>query len=133
MFDIIDRPECYPQFLPWCRSATLLERSDTVTSARLDIDYKGLHMQFTTRNPKVRPNQMLIELVDGPFTAFQGEWRLIPLAAGACRVDFSLHYAFRHNVITALSGHVFEHIADTLVDAFVARALEPCATSPAGT
>jgi ribosome-associated toxin RatA of RatAB toxin-antitoxin module len=122
MFDIVDAPEQYPGFLPWCTSAVLRERSAGVTMADIIIDFKGLNFRFTTRNPKSRPDFMLIHLVDGPFSHFDGEWRFRQLAAEACEIDFSLRYEFRSSIVSTVSGGVFARIADKLVDAFVARA-----------
>lgn len=122
MFDIVDRPEEYPLFLPWCTSAILRERSEMVTSAEIVIDFKGLNFRFTTRNPKSSPDFMRIHLVDGPFSQFDGEWRFRQLSDKACQIDFSLRYEFRSSIVSSVSGRVFARIADTLVDAFVARA-----------
>jgi hypothetical protein len=46
----------------------------------------------------------------------------MPLAADGCRIDFLLRYDFKSVITRKLAGPVFDHIANTLVDAFVARA-----------
>jgi ribosome-associated toxin RatA of RatAB toxin-antitoxin module len=122
MFDIVDTPEDYPLFLPWCANAVLRERNSVVTSAEIVIAFKGLNIRFTTRNPKSRPDYMLIHLVEGPFSQFTGEWRFRQLAPRACQIDFSMSYQFRSAIVGAVSARVFTRIADTLVDAFVERA-----------
>ena len=55
MFDLIEAAERYPDFLPWCSSATILERTDAVVSARIAINWHGVKIEFVTRNPKRRP------------------------------------------------------------------------------
>mgnify|MGYP001129672385 CR=1 FL=1 len=59
----------------------------------------------------------------------EGEWTFTPLgepgANGqfeACKVNFSLTYAFASNTLAMLVGPVFDKIAATMVEAFVARA-----------
>jgi ribosome-associated toxin RatA of RatAB toxin-antitoxin module len=79
MFDLIERAEAYPQFLPWCVGAKILERSDEWVAARLEFDYHRLRFGFQTRNPKRRPEWLEIRLVEGPFKRFHGEWNLTPL------------------------------------------------------
>jgi len=136
MFDLIEAAERYPAFLPWCAAATILERDDGVVRAIITIAWGGVRFSLTTRNPKRRPDWMAIQLEDGPFHRFDGEWRLRPLSAAGCRIDFRLGYDFDGPVMRRLARPVFDRIADTLVDAFVARAdreLGRAATTPTTT
>ena len=122
MFDLIEAAEQYPRFLPWCAGATILARDDSVVAARITVDWHGVRFAMTTRNPKRRPGWMAIVLEEGPFRRFEGEWNLTPLARSACKVEFALHYEFDHALTRSLAGRVFDRIAGTFVDAFVARA-----------
>lgn len=123
VFDLIEAAEHYPAFLPWCAGARVVERSDAVVSADIDIAWRGLRLSLRTRNPKRRPAHMLIVLERGPFRHFEGEWKLTALAPSACKVEFRLDYDFESALVTRMAGPVFDRIADTLVDAFVQRAL----------
>jgi ribosome-associated toxin RatA of RatAB toxin-antitoxin module len=122
MFDLIEAVEHYPAFLPWCAGAVVLSRDESVVIANLSVDYHGLRMGFTTRNPKRRPESMAILLEQGPFRRFEGDWRLTPLAEAACKIEFALSYEFDGAIARTLAGPVFARIADTLINAFVARA-----------
>jgi ribosome-associated toxin RatA of RatAB toxin-antitoxin module len=124
MFDLIEAAEHYPEFLPWCSAATVIERSDEVVVARIAINYHGVKFDFVTRNPKRRPEWMAIDLAQGPFRRFAGDWHLHPLLDAGCKVEFNLRYEFANPVMAKLAGPVFERIANTLVDAFVARAAQ---------
>ena len=122
MFDLIEAAEDYPAFMPWCAAATVLERDEGVVVARIGVDYRGARFAFTTRNPKRRPHWMAIGLEEGPFERFEGEWRLTDLGPDACRIDFELRYAFGNALLGRFAGPVFDHIANTMIDAFVCRA-----------
>ena len=65
---------------------------------------------------------MQLRLTDGPFTHLDGHWRFTPLGDTACKVEFSLHYAFSSKLLEKALGPVFNHIANTFVDSFVKRA-----------
>lgn len=132
VFDLIEAAEHYPAFLPWCAGATILERSDAVVAARIDVAWRGVRFSIVTRNPKQRPTWMAIGLQDGPFRTFAGEWRLAPLSDWGCRVGFTLRYEFSASVLDPLAGPMFRHVTDTLMDAFIARADALAATSPSG-
>ncbi len=122
MFDLIEAAEHYPEFLPWCAAATILHRDDSVVVARIGIDYHGVRLSIVTRNPKRRPESMAIDLEQGPFSRFHGDWRIRPLADAGCKVEFTLRYDFSTAAMSRLAGPVFDRIANTLVDAFVQRA-----------
>ncbi len=122
MFELVDRVEAYPEFLPWCGGMQVFERSEARTSARLDINYHGLRAHFATTNAKVYPHSMAISLDDGPFKHMDGGWRFTPLGESACKVEFRLHYEFSSKLLEKALGPVFNHIASTLVESFVKRA-----------
>ncbi len=124
MFDLVDRVEDYPKFLPWCGGTQLFERSSSKTAARIDIRYHGLKAHFSTENAKDYPKSMTIALTDGPFRHMDGGWRFTPLGDSACKVEFRLHYEFSSRLLEKALGPVFNHIANTFVESFVKRAGE---------
>ena len=130
LFDLIEAAEHYPDFLPWCAGAQIVQRDDTLVSADIRMRYAGVAFELRTRNPKRRPEYMAIHLERGPFRRFEGEWRLRVLDPQACKVDFVLDYDFDSAVMTRIAGPMFNHIANTMVDAFVARSRETAATHP---
>jgi ribosome-associated toxin RatA of RatAB toxin-antitoxin module len=126
MFDVIEAAEHYPAFLPWCAAATIVARSDAEVVADIEVNFHGVHFAFRTRNPKRRPEWMAINLERGPFRHFGGTWNLAPLGADGCRIDFALSYDFESTPMARLARPVFDRIANTLVDRFVARADAIC-------
>ena len=122
MFSLVDTVEDYPKFLPWCGGATLVHRDAGTTRATILINYRGIRRSFTTENVKHEPMAMQIRLVEGPFSKLDGSWRFADLAGRGCKIEFTLRYEFAGRVLEKLAGPVFQHIASTLVDAFVKRA-----------
>ncbi len=124
MFDLVDRVEDYPDFLPWCGGTTLRWRDEVTTVATIHIAYLGVRHSFTTENTKTRPREMRIRLQEGPFSHLEGDWTFVPLGDDACKVMFRLDYTFSSRALETVLAPVFDHIARTLVDAFVHRADE---------
>jgi ribosome-associated toxin RatA of RatAB toxin-antitoxin module len=122
MFELVDRVESYPQFLPWCAGAQVLDAAERRKTARIDIDYHGVRAHFTTDNVNEPPSSIIITLRSGPFRHLHGEWRFRALDASACKVEFDLAYEFATTMLERVVGPVFNHIANTFVDAFVRRA-----------
>jgi ribosome-associated toxin RatA of RatAB toxin-antitoxin module len=121
-FDLIEQAEHYPEFLPWCAGAIILARDESMVSARLTVDYRGLRFDLTTRNPKRRPHWLAVRMEKGPFRRFEGEWHVRELGPDACKIEFELHYQFDSTLVGKLADTVFGRIADTMVDAFAQRA-----------
>jgi len=122
MYDLVDRVEDYPQFLPWCSRTEVKYRDATRTAATLHISYLSVKSHFTTENEKEAPTLMKIRLIDGPFRRLEGYWRFRPLAEDACKIEFQLAYEFSSRLLEKVIGPVFGTIASTFVDAFVKRA-----------
>ncbi len=140
MFDLVTDVPSYPQFLPWCDQAQVLE-SDTAgasgahangtaqVTAQVGISFGAVRQSFTTRNTHstnaLGVQSVHLLLVKGPFSALQGAWHFTPVgsaAQNACRVELQLSYDFDSAALAALVGPVFDKIASSLVDAFVKRA-----------
>ena len=122
MFELVDRIELYPQFLPWCGGAAVTATNDGKKTARIDINYHGVRAHFTTDNVNRAGESIVVTLRDGPFRHLQGEWRFSALATDACKVEFELAYEFATQLLEKAVGPVFGHIAKTFIDAFVHRA-----------
>jgi ribosome-associated toxin RatA of RatAB toxin-antitoxin module len=122
MFELVDRIELYPQFLPWCGGTRALESRADGKTARIDIHYRGVRAHFTTDNVNRAGESIAMTLRDGPFRHLHGEWRFVPLAPNACKVELVLAYEFATHLLERVVGPVFGHIANTFIDAFVRRA-----------
>jgi ribosome-associated toxin RatA of RatAB toxin-antitoxin module len=122
MFDLVDRVEDYPQFLPWCDDAKVAYRDTHGLRATVHIGFKGVRQSFTTQNVNDRPHSIDMQLVEGPFSELSGQWQFLPLANVGCKVVFKLRYEFANRVLGQLIGPVFSQIAGSFVDSFTERA-----------
>ena len=122
MYDLVEKIEDYPQFLPWCGGTIVHNRTDTELEASIIIAFKGLKQTFRTHNTNIRASLMLMEFKDGPFRYLKGVWRFEPLDAAGVKVYFDLDYEFANKLFAMAIGPVFNVIAQTFIDGFVARA-----------
>jgi ribosome-associated toxin RatA of RatAB toxin-antitoxin module len=132
MFALVTDVQQYPAFLPWCDHSEVIERNERDMLAKVGMSIGGLRQSFTTRNSHVNDRQVLMSLVDGPFSQLEGQWDFTPLGdngESACKVEFRLAYGFSSQTLARLVGPVFDKIADSLVEAFVKRADQVYGTS----
>lgn len=133
MFDLVADVASYPQFLPWCDHAHVVQQHDDGVTGEVGIKLGALRQSFTTRNTHVAEGEvrkLVMDLVKGPFSNLHGVWTFTPVGGGtpnaqamqACKIELRLDYGFSNLALAAVVGPVFEKIASTMVDAFVKRA-----------
>lgn len=124
MYRLVTDVDQYPQFLPWCDKARVVTHEENGMLAEIGIAFSGIHQTFTTKNVHVPGRQVIINLVNGPFSNLEGEWNFLSLGEPverACKVELTLTYGF-DNTLGKLISPVFDKIAGSMVDAFVKRA-----------
>jgi len=122
VYRLVEEIESYPQFVPGCTSAEVLERNEHVVVARLAVRRGPLRTQFTTRNRLDPGHSVQMQLIDGPFKVLEGSWNFTPVASNGCRIEFKLRFQFSSVWKSALFEPLFEEAQAELVRAFVARA-----------
>jgi ribosome-associated toxin RatA of RatAB toxin-antitoxin module len=125
MFELINDVERYPEFVPGCSAAQVLERHADSLRARLTVGSGPLRTSFVTRNRLEAPHAIDMELDEGPLRSLSGKWRLTSVMAGdveGCRVDLDLAFEVKPGLTGMALGPAIERMAGSLVDAFVERA-----------
>jgi ribosome-associated toxin RatA of RatAB toxin-antitoxin module len=122
LYQLVDDIGRYPEFVPGCTAAQVLERSEHEVVARLTVRRGPLHTHFTTRNRLDPGRSVQMELVEGPFKVLAGRWSFTPVASNGCRIELQLRFQFSNVVKSVLFDALFEDTQSELVRAFVARA-----------
>ncbi|WP_106475806.1 type II toxin-antitoxin system RatA family toxin [Phytohalomonas tamaricis] len=122
MFDLVNDFESYPQFLPGCRRARLLEREQSYLIGELTLAKGGIEQSFVTRNDLYEPHCIELSLVDGPFKRLSGQWLFTSLGEDTCKVALELEFEFANRLIGMAFSRLFNQMAGQLVDAFTKRA-----------
>ncbi|MEQ8370473.1 MAG: type II toxin-antitoxin system RatA family toxin [Alphaproteobacteria bacterium] len=138
MFDLVADIERYPEFLPWCRGARILERSDRLVLADLIIGFRVFRETFTSRVRLDRPNMRIdVDYERGPLKQLTNRWLFLPAdSAGAplpetggalapgCIVDFLVDFSFRSRLLEAAMHVLFGEAVTRMVGAFETRAAD---------
>jgi ribosome-associated toxin RatA of RatAB toxin-antitoxin module len=124
MYELINDVERYPEFVPGCAAAEVLERGPDSLRARLTVGSGLMRTSFVTRNRLSPPGAIHMELDEGPLKSLAGEWTLTPLAGqgvSGCKVELDLRFEVQGGLKGLALGPAIERLAGALVDAFVAR------------
>lgn len=122
MFDLVNEVEAYPKRFSWCAGAEILERSEHVLVARLDLKFAGFQQSFTTRNTIDPPRRLQMDLVNGPFRSLEGVWDFIALGEAGCKVAFALDFDYASRLGGSALKLGFQGLAGRMVDDFCREA-----------
>ena len=125
MYQLVNDVGSYESFLPWCRSSHVISESDEMMEASVEIAKGILNKTFTTRNHLTPGKKIEMELIDGPFKNLSGHWQFDPLKKeNTCKISLQLQFEFSNSLASLAIKPVFTQIANSLVDAFIQRAIE---------
>ena len=122
MYALVDDIEQYPAFMQGCQAAEIIRRDNNSVEGRLTLGKAGLKYSFTTLNRLVPSERMDMTLVEGPFRHFEATWRFVELTPSACKVSLHMTFDWAGGFLGAAMEKLFQHSANTLVDALVSRA-----------
>ncbi len=122
LFDLVADIERYPEFLPWCRAARILERGGGYVMAELIISFKHLTERYTSRVILDPPHSIDVTMVKGPFHHLVNRWKFTPAKDGGTQIDFFIDFQFKSRLLEKFIGPVFSKATEKMVAAFETRA-----------
>lgn len=122
IFALVADIESYPEFLPGCVGAEVLETTPEGVVARLDLAKAGVKQSFVTSNTNIANESIHLQLADGPLESLTGTWRFQALSDEACKVTLDLSFELRSSLMRLAVGKLFESVANDMVGAMVSRA-----------
>ncbi|MDZ4263858.1 MAG: type II toxin-antitoxin system RatA family toxin [Pseudomonadota bacterium] len=124
MYALVDDIGSYQAFLPWCKTSTVLSRSDDEVRGCLELSKGGIEKTFTTCNRMQKDKMIEMRLEEGPFHHLEGFWRFDALDEVSCKVSLMMEFEFSNKFLGLTVGPIFSQIANSLVDAFCRRAVD---------
>ena len=117
--------EKYPEFLPWCKAARILEKHEEHILGELVVSFNGLtesYVSKVTPRPDLPMPEISVDLVRGPFKTLTNHWRFEAREAGGTRIHFFIDFQFKSRILNALIGSLFTRAQEKMIQAFSARA-----------
>jgi ribosome-associated toxin RatA of RatAB toxin-antitoxin module len=122
MYALVNDIESYPQFLPWCSDARILEPGEQQLRATLTLSAAGIRQSFTTLNHMQPGRRIDVRLLEGPLRRLEGSWTFEALPDGRSRVELQMQFEFGSRFAALALQKPFNHIFHSMVDAFIRRA-----------
>ena len=83
LYEIVNNVDAYPEFLPWCKTARLLSRTEDELCGEIEVSKAGVTQSFSTCNRLFPHHRIEIHLKDGPFRKLDGAWEFTELSNSA--------------------------------------------------
>ena len=118
--------EKYPEFLPWCRQAKIIERfSSNHLTADLLISFKNFFEKYRSDVKHGKCDGVYFvetKAIEGPFKNLFSSWKIRELEGNKCEVDFFIEFQFNSFFLEKMIGGVFEKAALKMMKSFEDRA-----------
>lgn len=122
IFDLVNDIEAYPLYMDGCVGAKIVKKEWQVIEAQLDLAKGRIRQSFTTRNRLDSPKSIHMELVEGPFSRFDGRWFFQSLSEDACKVILDLQFSVSNKLVGMAARRLFDSVSNNMVDAVCQRA-----------
>ncbi len=122
MYALVNDVESYPDYLPWCTQAKILQPGTHTLTATISLQSGKIKQSFTTANI-MKPGALIeLKLVKGPFKSFSGSWCFENLGESRSRVTIDISFQFKNRILKLAMNSIFSRIINSLIGAFSERA-----------
>ncbi|XKM13260.1 type II toxin-antitoxin system RatA family toxin [Orbaceae bacterium ac157xtp] len=118
MFNLVNDIASYPQFVPDCTNAGVLQKQDNLITAFIEVEKLGFKKKFTTINRLTPFTCIEMALIEGPFKHLNGVWNFTPLAENRCKISFELDFDLKNKVLNVTFTPLFKEVMKNMVAAF---------------
>lgn len=122
MYDLVNDVDAYPKFVPDCVNSGVLQRQEHQMTAFIEVEKLGFKKRFTTKNSLTESSEILMQLIDGPFSDLVGRWTFTSIDEHSCKIEFNLRFEFKNKLMEIAFSPIFKEIVTGMVNAFSQRA-----------
>lgn len=142
IFELVDRVERYPEFVPGVVGSVVHSRDVGEVVASLTLQRMGVKLVMRTRNQRFAPDRLVMNLEDGPFRRFRAEWRFRSLVSAGgsssmvgggepalvapltgVKVEFDAEFELSAVSFSGMAARLVDSVTGNLVAAFRQRAI----------
>jgi ribosome-associated toxin RatA of RatAB toxin-antitoxin module len=124
MYDLVNDIDSYPEFLPWCTSAKVINRKEESLSATVTLATGKIRQTFSTENRMQVGRRIDIKLISGPFNYLTGYWKFQDTTDHHCHIELKMDFEFKNKLLKLVFNAVFNKFINSLVDSFTERAIQ---------
>lgn len=129
LFELVANIESYPEFLPACQEAKIIERGEDYIIASLLIGYGLIKENFVSHvKLNKKEGKILASLKDGALKHLTCEWDFSPQNQGTiikCELELKFHSGLLKQIATPLLGLAIKKLMESFIQRAEAQAAKP--------
>ncbi len=118
VLSLISNFERYPEFIPGCSKAIILEKNKQFLIGRLHLNIMGMNYSLTSKN-FLRKNVIHINQISGPFKKFNAKWEIKDLDSSSCSILFSSIFEIPFFLKPIYSKSIAENLISKVIESFL--------------
>jgi len=122
LFKLVISVENYSEFLPWCIDSEIIKKRKKSFDADLIIGYNSFNEVFRSRVSYLKPQEINVEMVHGPFKYMRNLWNFKETRGDQCELFFEVEFEFDNKFFELILGSFFKRASYKMVKAFEERA-----------
>ena len=128
IYNVIANIEDYPNFLPWCIGARIIDTKNdsdfVIQKAELMISFKSFRESFVSE-VKLDKKNWSVNIISNkkPFKLLKGSW-IINEKKENCEVSFEIQFELKSIILEKIIGLVFFESVKSIVRAFENQCLK---------
>ena len=125
LFHIVLDIEKYPDFIPWCSGARIIENKNKKIIADLSITYKLFNESFRSFVEYNKKNKtILINYTEGPLKSLHTYWSFTEIDQNKTLVNFNIDFEFKFSPLQLIVRKFYKIIEEKMMEAFENRAID---------
>lgn len=127
VFDVIMDIESYPLFIPWCRGAKIISKSESTVLAKLEIRFGVINTHYLSEVTAIPPKENSYGMIkaigkSGLFDYMTSCWKLTSLAnSSGTLIEFESSFQFKSTVLNKLASTAHKKAHKEIISAFRKR------------
>ena len=124
LYEIVIDIEKYPEFLPWCQGATILEETSTYILADLCVGVGSFKETFRSHVSLTPYSCVTIHSEDSSLHSIKhliGQWFFEEEERGSTRIQFRIEFSFHSWFLNRMMERIFDHASHLMIHAFKKR------------
>lgn len=118
LYNLVADIESYPEFVPWCSDAKIIEKSRDIIIADLFVDFKAITGKYTSKVKLDFDNKEIsVEAVKGLFEYLNQSWKFIQNDNNT-KIEFAIDFKVKNPFLNKVLGLVFDQACTKMIKAF---------------
>ena len=118
IYNLIVDVKKYPEFLPWCTSIKIKERTKKYIITEVNVGFQNINENYLCKVLLYPHKRITLEYISGPFDYLEIDWKFKKLSKNKTDVSFFCNFKFKSILLRISTSFFLESAVEKMVYAF---------------